>query len=171
MKPRSRKPRRKGIKTQTVTATVRHDVMTVEQRSACMSRIRGKDTVPERFMLELLNGAGLKPETQAKDLPGRPDFVLRELSVAIFVDGDFWHGWRFSIWSHKLAPLWKTKIESNRARDIRDHAKHRRAGWKVVRVWEHQIKNDPDNLRKKISRLVAASTHSGGSNQIIPRDN
>jgi DNA mismatch endonuclease, patch repair protein len=62
----------------------RCDVMTVEQRSACMSRIRGKDTAPERFVLALLLESGIEFEVQAKDLPGRPDFVVRKHQVAIF---------------------------------------------------------------------------------------
>jgi len=131
----------------------RRDVMTVAQRSACMSRIRGKDTGPERFMLALLSEVGLTPETHAKDLPGRPDFVLRDQRVAIFVDGDFWHGWRFPAWRHKLAPFWEVKISANRTRDSRNHARLRRAGWSVVRIWEHQIKKRPDAVRLKVALL------------------
>lgn len=128
--------------------------MTVEQRSACMSRIRGKDTGPERFMHALLSEAGIEPETHVRDLPGRPDFVLRKQGLVIFVDGDFWHGWRFPVWRHKLAPFWENKIAANRARDIRNHAKLRRAGWRVIRVWEHQIKKRPDAVRTRIFGLL-----------------
>ena len=154
MAPRKkRKVRRSGRIDDVVPNGGRRDVMTVAQRSACMSRIKGKDTAPERFMLALLSEAGLNPETHARDLPGRPDFVLRDQRVAIFVDGDFWHGWRFPAWRHKLAPFWETKISANRARDRRNHARLRRAGWSVVRIWEHQIKKKPETVRLKLAWL------------------
>jgi DNA mismatch endonuclease (patch repair protein) len=135
----------------------RKDVMTVEQRSACMSRIRGKDTGPELFVLGLLDEIGLEPESHARDLPGRPDFVLREWSIAIFVDGDFWHGWRFPQWRHKLAPFWQEKIEANRRRDGRNHAKLRRSGWRVVRIWEHQIERQSEYVKQKIIDVIAVA--------------
>jgi len=116
--------------------------MSPEKRSAVMSRIRGKDTGPERIIARALKDLGLEWESHASDLPGRPDFVIREKRVAIFVDGDFWHGWNFPRWRDKLAEKWESKIEGNRNRDRRNHRKLRRMGWKVVRIWEHQIKKD-----------------------------
>lgn len=125
-----------------------------------MARIRGKDTGPERFVLMVLAESGVKAETHAKDLPGRPDFTLRDRRVVIFVDGDFWHGWRFPSWRHKLAPFWETKIAANRARDCRNHARLRRMGWRVLRIWEHQIKKDPDHVRQRIAAaLFVAVVH------------
>lgn len=135
----------------------RRDVMTAEQRSACMARIRGKDTGPERFVLRLFDEAGIVAETHARDLPGRPDVVLRERRIAIFVDGDFWHGWRFPVWRHKLAPFWETKIAANRARDGRNHARLRRAGWQVVRIWEHQIEKRPEFVRQRINGIISVA--------------
>ena len=78
------------------------DIMSREKRSALMSRIRGKDTGIERTVAHALAVRGLHPERHSKDLPGRPDFVFREQRLAVFVDGDFWHGWRFPSWEHKL---------------------------------------------------------------------
>ena len=122
-------------------------------RSRVMSRIRGKDTGPERVIAEVLAAAGLDAEQQVRDLPGRPDFVLRDARVAIFVDGDFWHGWRFSRWRHKLSEKWEEKIEANRRRDMRNHARLKRAGWTVVRVWQHQIESDLDTVRLRLAAL------------------
>jgi DNA mismatch endonuclease (patch repair protein) len=122
-------------------------------RSRVMSRIRGKDTGPERIIAEVLAAAGLEAEQQVRDLPGRPDFVLRDARVAIFVDGDFWHGWRFSRWRHKLSKKWEQKIEANRRRDMRNHARLKRAGWTVVRVWQHQIESDIDTVRLRLAAL------------------
>jgi len=118
-----------------------------------MSRIRGKDTGPERTVSRLLADFGIPWESHARDLPGRPDFAFRDQRVAVFVDGDFWHGWRFPVWRVKLTPFWEAKIAANRARDSRNHRKLRQAGWTVVRIWEHQIEADEGRV---IARLRSA---------------
>jgi DNA mismatch endonuclease, patch repair protein len=128
----------------------RGDIMSPSTRSAVMSRIRGKGTKPELAVAELLAGAGLQWEGHCKDLPGRPDFVLRGCRVAIFVDGDFWHGWRFPAWRLKLSEKWEQKIEGNIRRDARNFRSLRRAGWKVIRLWEHQIKKSPADCLARI---------------------
>jgi DNA mismatch endonuclease, patch repair protein len=130
--------------------------MSVATRSAVMSRIRGKGTKPERAVAELMASAGLKWEEHCKDLPGRPDFVLRDLRIAIFVDGDFWHGWRFPVWRLKLSEHWEQKIEGNIRRDARNFRALRRAGWKVVRLWEHQVRDAPARCLEKILLAKAA---------------
>jgi len=128
----------------------RGDIMSPETRSRVMSRIRGKDT-------ELLRANGLDFDSHARDLPGRPDFVLRERRVAIFCDGDFWHGWRFPAWRLKLSEKWEDKIEATRRRDARNHRALRAQGWIVVRLWEHQIERSPDACAARILRACAAS--------------
>lgn len=122
-------------------------------RSALMSRIRGKHTGPERAVAAIMIGLRLAPERHPADLPGRPDFVLRTQKVAIFVDGDFWHGWRFPAWRLKLSEKWEQKIAATRRRDARSHARLRRAGWKVVRIWEHQVVNT-DRLEERLAELL-----------------
>jgi DNA mismatch endonuclease, patch repair protein len=139
----------------------RGDIMSVEKRSALMGRIKGKDTGPERVMDRLLRRSRKKFETHALDLPGRPDFVFRRAKVAVFVDGDFWHGWRFPTWRLKLSEGWEAKISANRRRDVRNHARLRRSGWTVIRVWEHQIKRDPEACLRRV--LVATSRRPGGA--------
>lgn len=105
-----------------------------------MSRIRSRGTGPEREVAAILRRMGVRHEEHASDLPGTPDFVLRRRMVAVFVEGDFWHGWRFPLWRASLAPYWRRKIEANRARDARNHARLRRMGWRVLRVWEHDLR-------------------------------
>jgi DNA mismatch endonuclease, patch repair protein len=143
------KTRKKGVDTAPVRLH-RGDIMSPAKRSALMSRIRGKGTKPELVVAGLLAAAGLKWEEHAKDLRGRPDFVLREFKVAIFVDGDFWHGWRFPAWRLKLSEHWERKIEGNIRRDARNFRGLRRAGWKVIRLWEHQIKKSPTDCLARI---------------------
>jgi len=129
------------------------DIMSPEKRSALMSRIKGKNTLPERLVSAALATLGLSWESHAGDLPGRPDFVFRNAKVAVFVDGDFWHGWRFPIWRDKLSEPWEHKIGCNRARDQKNFRRLRRTGWSVIRIWEHQIQKD---LPRAISRICVA---------------
>lgn len=122
-----------------------------------MSRIRGKGTGPERRLAALLIEVGLSWEEHAPDLPGRPDFVFRERRVAVFVDGDFWHGWRFPVWRDKLSEAWEAKIEATRRRDARNFRRLRRQGWRVVRIWEHQLKVDPQACMQRVLVAVAVA--------------
>lgn len=118
--------------------------MSPRARSALMARIRSENTGPELLLARLLRRARRSFQTHQRDLPGRPDFVFRRPRVAVFVDGSFWHGWRFAQWRLKLSEKWEAKIEANIRRDRRNRSKLRRAGWIVVRIWEHQLEADPE---------------------------
>jgi DNA mismatch endonuclease (patch repair protein) len=115
------------------------DNMTVQQRSLTMSRIRSRDTKPELAVRRLAHARGLRYRVHDKRLPGRPDLAFAGPRIAVFVDGDFWHGRNFDDWSHKLAPYWKSKIDRNRARDVQIDANLRALGWRVLRFWEHDV--------------------------------
>lgn len=130
------------------------DVMSVQKRSRVMSRIRGKDTAPERRMAELLTAAGLAFERHSPDIAGKPDFVFLEHRLVVFVDGDFWHGWRFPTWQHRLQEFWKDKIAQNRERDDRNFRRLRRAGWTVLRIWEHEVESDARECVLRIANLI-----------------
>src|SRR5881227_2669414 len=112
------------------------DNLTPEQRTRTMSRIRSRDTKPEMTIRKLVHARGLRFRKHAKALPGTPDLVFPSARVAVFVDGDFWHGWRFPEWRDGLAPYWLAKIERNRARDQRNFRRLRHMGWTVIRLWE-----------------------------------
>lgn len=127
-----------------------------------MGRIRGKDTGPERVVAAVLRAHRFKFEQHARDLPGRPDFVLRSRRLVILVDGDFWHGWRFPAWEHKLSPFWHAKIAANRARDARNIRKLRRAGWTVVRVWEHQLERSAEAVCDRLIDLIRTGARTKG---------
>ncbi|MEO5334387.1 MAG: very short patch repair endonuclease [Magnetococcus sp. YQC-5] len=135
------------------------DIMSPEKRSAVMSRIRGKHTGIEEIIADLLSREGLVFDRHAVDLPGRPDFVIRDGMVVVFVDGDFWHGWHFPLWRDKLSEKWEAKIDATRRRDRRNHQRLRCMGWKVVRLWEHQIERDPDQCVGRV--LLAVNGRSG----------
>lgn len=129
------------------------DNLTPEQRSYCMSRVKGKDTGLERLVRSELHRRGLRFRKHVKDLPGRPDIVFSKARVAVFIDGDFWHGYRFPSWEHKVSDFWKTKISKNRERDRKNHRKLRKMGWKVIRLWQHDLKRDFDGC---IARIISA---------------
>ena len=130
------------------------DNLTVEQRSHTMSRIRSEDTTPELIIRRLVHTRGLRFRKHARDLPGRPDLVFRRAKVAVFIDGDFWHGWRFPRWKHKLGSYWQAKIGGNRQRDQRNFRRMRRTGWQVIRIWEHDVKNKPKACVDRIEIAV-----------------
>lgn len=127
-----------------------------------MARIKGKNTKPELAIAAVLDGLGLSWESHASDLPGRPDFVFRDERLALFVDGDFWHGWRFPLWQDKLSEAWEAKIAANRARDARNFRKLRRMGWRVVRIWEHQIRKNLPGVVAKVSGVLAPTLPDQG---------
>lgn len=130
------------------------DNLTPEQRKYCMSRIKSKDTKPELIVSAALRDRGLTFEQHVKELPGRPDIVFPEAKVVVFVDGDFWHGYRFPQWQGIVSPFWQEKIGKTRKRDQRNFAKLRRMGWTVIRVWQHTIKKDLTGVIAKICDAI-----------------
>lgn len=120
-----------------------------------MSRVRTRDNELERAIRSELHRRGYRFRTHLKSLPGTPDIVLVRWKVAIFVDGDFWHGYRFPTWQSKLQPFWQDKILTNRRRDLSNFRKLRRQGWRVVRIWEHQIKCDLSGCIKRVLSAVS----------------
>jgi DNA mismatch endonuclease, patch repair protein len=115
------------------------DNMSPEQRSFTMSRIRKTNTKPELIIRRLTFLRGLRYRKYSAELPGKPDLVFVGPMVAVFVDGDFWHGWRFEEWEPKLSSVyWKEKIRRNRERDGEQSARLKAAGWMVIRIWEHE---------------------------------
>jgi len=131
------------------------DNLTPSQRSYCMSRIKGQDTRLELLVRSQLHKRGLRFRKHVKLLPGRPDIVFTRQRVAVFVDGDFWHGYRFPLWEHKVPQFWKTKITKNRTRDARNHLQLRQDGWIVVRLWQHQIRRDLHACVDRVTAVVA----------------
>lgn len=132
----------------------RSDNLTPGQRSYCMSKINGKNTSLEIAVFQQLKTRKLKFETHINDLPGCPDIVFKKAKVVVFIDGDFWHGYRFSQWASQLKTFWRQKINNTIARDKRNFAKLRRMGWKVVRIWGHSIKRDISAVTLRIEAAV-----------------
>ncbi|MDD5199833.1 MAG: very short patch repair endonuclease [Terrimicrobiaceae bacterium] len=130
------------------------DVFSPEKRSAVMALVRGKgnkDT--ELRLIALFRAHGITGWRRNHKLPGKPDFVFRTQRIAVFVDGCFWHGCP----KPKHAPLpktraewWATKLARNKARDREVNRLLRKAGWRVIRVWECELTraNAPRAVRR-----------------------
>ncbi|MCS6305419.1 MAG: very short patch repair endonuclease [Nitrospira sp.] len=131
------------------------DHLTPEQRSRAMKHVKLKNGSLESLVQCELRVRGLKFRRHVKALPGRPDIVFTSKKVAVFVDGDFWHGWRLPAWEHTLSPFWRDKLRTNRARDRRNFRKLRSYGWKVIRLWQHQIITDLEGSITRIAGTVA----------------
>lgn len=132
------------------------DRMTPERRSWMMSRINGKNGGLELLMQRKLRRSGFRFSLHCTDLAGTPDIVFRRERVVVFVDGDFWHGWRLPAWEHKLTDFWRSKLHANRRRDRRNFSRLRAAQWKVVRIWEHEIRLDVDSCVARIRGAISA---------------
>ena len=131
--------------------------MTDEQRSYTMSRIRGKGTSIERMLSHALWHRGLRFRKNSRYVYGHPDISVKKYRIAIFCDGDFWHGYD---WENRQADIksnrdyWIPKIERNIAKDTEVNHALEAMGWTVIRIWEHEIRRDPDGVADMIMRLI-----------------
>lgn len=130
------------------------DVLSKSQRSYCMSRIRSRHTLPEKVVREILRSLGIRYRLDST-LLGRPDIKLVGQKAVIFVDGCFWHGCprHFKVPSGNRE-FWLDKIKKNVERDRKVDSLLRRAGYKVIRIWEHQAKN-PSRLALQLGVKLA----------------
>lgn len=130
------------------------DRVSAEVRSSIMSRIKAKNTTPEICVFAAMRACGWSFNTHDSHVIGTPDVTFPVPKVAMFIDGDFWHGYRFPQWRDLIPPFWQQKIEHTRRRDRRVRDKLRRRGWTVLRVWEHDIEKD---ILACLSRIAIAA--------------
>lgn len=131
------------------------DTFSPQVRSACMSRIRSKGNLTtELRFIRLLRRHQIRGWRRGSKLFGKPDFVFSKPKVAVFIDGDFWHG---NPKKYRLpksnCDYWQKKIEGNRARDRLVTRTLRKQGWTVVRVWESDLR-DGEAIVAKLALLV-----------------
>ncbi|MCL5421103.1 MAG: very short patch repair endonuclease [Nitrospirae bacterium] len=134
------------------------DIWSKEKRSDVMSRIRSKDTSPERKLRSLLHQMGYRFRLHVKGLPGQPDIVFHRYKKIIFVHGCFWHlhkGCRDGTIPKTQHEKWKTKLERNVERDKAHMKQLRDRGWKAIVVWECEIEKKIGNVERKISRYLS----------------
>ena len=134
------------------------DVLTRKKRSAVMAAVRSRGNKQTEVVLaKLLRASGITGWRRHPSLPGKPDFVFREHRLAVFVDGCFWHGCP----SHCRMPssnqaYWRPKIAGNQARDATVTAALRKRGWRVIRIWEHELKKPNRCLARLVRPLSSA---------------
>ncbi|WP_441258439.1 very short patch repair endonuclease [Bradyrhizobium sp. 521_C7_N1_3] len=129
------------------------DIVSKAKRSSMMAAVRQRHTKPELNLRQALHRVGLRYRLHRKDLPGTPDIVFVRSRLAVFVNGCFWH--RHSNCPKATMPklrasFWRNKFERNVARDLRAQALLRAMGWKVVVVWECQVKSS--ELASKVAQ-------------------
>src|SRR5581483_1224582 len=124
------------------------DVLSKKKRSEVMSLIRSRNTKPEIALRKIVSTAlyqkGYRYRIHYKRLPGSPDLAFVSQKVAVFVDGAFWHGYTFKKIKGRLPEkYWHAKILGNIKRDKKINRALKRSGWKVVRIWEHDLIKKP----------------------------
>lgn len=128
------------------------DVLTKEQRKKCMSHVKNKNSQPELLVRQFLFASGLRFRLHRKDLPGNPDIVLPKYKTAIFINGCFWHGHKdckYSKLPETNHEFWENKIQGNIDRDIANKTKLLSLGWKVIEIWQCQLKPKQRELTLK----------------------
>lgn len=120
-----------------------------------MSRIRSKNTLWERRTFSYLRKNKIYFQRHYRRISGNPDIAIPSKKKAVFIDGDFWHGWRFDKEKSRLPEVfWIPKIEANIKRDRKNRGKLRKAGWQVLRVWEHEFEKGPEKTFAKIANFL-----------------
>ena len=130
---------------------------TSEKRSRNMAKIKGKNTKPELLLRKALWAKGYRFRVNNKQIMGKPDIVFLKKQIAIFVDGEFWHGYQWQEKKRKLASnrrFWIAKIERNIQRDREVNRELLENGWKVIRIWSNEVKKNLDNTILKIEQLL-----------------
>ncbi len=129
------------------------DVLTRRQRSYCMSRIRSKNTRPEIILRKAISKTGIRGYRLNCGLSGKPDIVFPKRKIVIFIDGCFWHKCPKCFKSPKTnKKFWLEKIEGNKRRDIKVNRHYKKMGWRIIRIWEHDLKKkdfrfDPKKIK------------------------
>ncbi len=132
------------------------DIYSTEKRSQIMSRVKGKNSHLEMQVFRYLKSRKIYFRRHYMRAPGKPDIALPSKKIAVFVDSDFWHGWHFSEWNHKLAPFWRKKIANNIKRDKKNIRILRGDGWKVMRVWEHSFRKNEKGVLRRIETFLSS---------------
>ena len=115
-----------------------------------MASIKSKDTEPELLVRQALWKRGLRYRVNVRTLPGKPDIVFTRAKIAIFCDGDFWHGHNWAVRGrasleeelNSYSEFWRSKILSNIERDSKNTLALTESGWIVIRLWESDIRKD-----------------------------
>jgi len=132
------------------------DNLSQEQRSLNMASIRSKDTEPEQIVRSFLHKRGFRFKLYNDTLPGKPDITLAKFDTVVFVNGCFWHchsGCKRATIPKSNRRYWKSKLENNVKQLDNNKRRLRRLGWKVIEIWECEIK-DQKKIEKRFVKLL-----------------
>ena len=128
------------------------DTLSKEERSKRMSLIRSKWTRQEILASSVLKASKIKHVMHPK-IPGSPDIILKDKRIAIFLNGCFWHGCpRCYKPPQTNKAYWLDKVRRNKSRDAKNASALRKAGWSVIKLWEHEVIKNPEIILKKIRK-------------------
>ncbi len=137
------------------------DTVSKQQRSANMAAVKGRDTTPELAIRKILHGVGYLYCVHPKDLPGRPDIVFRRRKVAVFINGCFWHrhiDCKYASMPKTNVEYWREKLEKNAARDIKNRTQLEGQGYRVVTLWECEIRRSPEQQADIVKGILGQPT-------------
>ena len=139
----------------------KHGFETTKERSDLMRKIRAKNTTPEILLRKALWNEGIRYRKENKGITGNPDIAIKKYKLAIFIDGEFWHGYN---WKEKKGRIqnnreyWIKKIEGNIARDKKYNQLLTEQKWIVLRFWEHEIKKDLNKCIEKVKNDITSQS-------------
>ena len=136
-----------------------YDARKYQTRKEIMQSIRGKgNKTTELKLLSLFKENKVTGWRRHQPLPGKPDFAFPMEKVAVFVDGCFWHGCpRHFVQPRSNKNFWKEKINKNKKRDKEVSRKLKQQGWKVVRIWEHELRKPEEKTISKIQKKIIST--------------
>ena len=135
------------------------DKLTPEQRKKCMQSNKSKGTKPELVLAKAMWALGLRYRKNSGSIFGKPDFSFKKYKVAVFVDGEFWHG---KDWEQRKAEIkgnrefWIAKIERNIRRDMEVTGRLKAEGWTVLRFWSNDVVKDTTSCAEKVKEIIRA---------------
>ena len=138
------------------------DSLAREQRRKNMQAIKSKGTKPEILLAKALWDKGLRYRKHTKFLPGKPDFIFKSLKIAVFCDGEFWHGKDWEVKKPKIKTrreYWIPKIEKNMKRDTEVNSALTEQGWTVIRFWQEDIVKNTEQCLKVIEKAILMKKH------------
>lgn len=131
------------------------DNLSKSERHKVMSKIKHSGTMPEKKLRRLFLSFKTKSEFNTKDVLGKPDIIIRNKKLAIFIDGCFWHGCKICRSVPKTNhDFWKRKITYNKKRRELVKKTLQKEGWVVLEFWEHEVNNSIDKVESKIIRTL-----------------
>ena len=145
------------------------DIVSRQKRSEMMSNIGGKNTKPELIVRKLLHSLGYRFRLHNATLPGKPDITLRKHNSTIFVNGCFWHGHDCPIFRlpKSRTEFWRSKINTNRARDQKNIKLLRANGWRVLVIWECALKGKDRLTHENLATLLNSWFSSDAGEAVI----